>query len=546
VTVPSGATTGNVVVTAAGGVASNGVSFTVKAPYSFSVTYAPDGAILAANDSVNGNWTYTYDDFARLSTANNSAPTQGFSYVYDQYGNRWQQNLTAGSGGVSNLTFSNNASAATYGTNNQCYHAAGVTNQPDGYCYDAAGNLLNDGTHSYAYDAENRIISVDGGQTATYTYNASGQRSRKVSSAGTVDYLYDLAGHQITELNGTGGWNRGEVYSGGRHVATYNNGTTYFVQSDWQGTERTRTTLSGAQCETTTNLPFGDGQSMVTNCPGDPSPNHFTGKQRDTESNLDYFGARYYSSSMGRFVTPDWDGKPVAVPYAKFGDPQSLNLYAYTLNNPISGIDPDGHAPYEYMLAVQGGWGVDTMMSNGAGETTDSSTLSDDELPPPQIPTPKPPDFAFDQAKINTLTVSQVAGIVFNENRDVFPGDSTPQQLQEAKTAQAHAIINGDRKRGKDRPQTAPWRVSKAQQKSVQYQQALTAARTAYLEDGIGKDPTGGRIHYNNRFEPQKDHLNDPRKGDNHLVQDVFHVYGSFTVGGGKVWTIIYDDYRKE
>ena len=55
----------------------------------------------------------------------------------------------------------------------------------------------------------------------------------------------------------------------------------------------------------------------------------FTGKERDAESGLDMFGARYYGSSMGRFMTPDWAAKPTAVPYAHYGNPQSLNLYSY-------------------------------------------------------------------------------------------------------------------------------------------------------------------------------------------------------------------------
>jgi RHS repeat-associated protein len=70
---------------------------------------------------------------------------------------------------------------------------------------------------------------------------------------------------------------------------------------------------------------------------------HFTGKERDSESNLDYFGARYDSSQYGRFMTPDWSGKPQGVPYANFGDPQSLNLYAYVENDPIGKADPEGH-----------------------------------------------------------------------------------------------------------------------------------------------------------------------------------------------------------
>jgi RHS repeat-associated protein len=69
----------------------------------------------------------------------------------------------------------------------------------------------------------------------------------------------------------------------------------------------------------------------------------YTGKERDTESGNDYFGARYYSSAMGRFMSPDWSAKVAPVPYAKLDDPQSLNLYAYAHNNPLRNIDVDGH-----------------------------------------------------------------------------------------------------------------------------------------------------------------------------------------------------------
>lgn len=70
-----------------------------------------------------------------------------------------------------------------------------------------------------------------------------------------------------------------------------------------------------------------------------------TGKERDIESGNDYFGARYYASSMGRFLTPDWSKNPQGVPYADYTNPQSLNLYAYVDNNPLRAADPDGHVP---------------------------------------------------------------------------------------------------------------------------------------------------------------------------------------------------------
>jgi RHS repeat-associated protein len=55
------------------------------------------------------------------------------------------------------------------------------------------------------------------------------------------------------------------------------------------------------------------------------------------------FGARYYGSSLGRFMTPDWSSMPTAVPYADLSNPQSLNLYSYTKNNPTTLRDPNGH-----------------------------------------------------------------------------------------------------------------------------------------------------------------------------------------------------------
>ena len=75
----------------------------------------------------------------------------------------------------------------------------------------------------------------------------------------------------------------------------------------------------------------------------DASGPKFTGKERDSETGLDNYGARYYGSALGRFVTPDWSPKPVPVPFADLHDPQTLNQHAYVRNNPLSKNDPDGH-----------------------------------------------------------------------------------------------------------------------------------------------------------------------------------------------------------
>src|SRR5437764_7507001 len=94
------------------------------------------------------------------------------------------------------------------------------------------------------------------------------------------------------------------------------------------------------------------------------SSNHykFTGKERDSESGLDYFGARYYGNALGRFITPDWSSTPVPIPYADLIDPQSLNQYTYVRNLPTTRVDPDGHDSATWAAPV--GWAM------GASRTT--------------------------------------------------------------------------------------------------------------------------------------------------------------------------------
>ena len=78
------------------------------------------------------------------------------------------------------------------------------------------------------------------------------------------------------------------------------------------------------------------------------APSLSTGKERDSESGNDYFGARYYASTMGRWLSPDWSAKVEPVPYAKLDNPQSFHLYSYVGNNPLSRFDIDGHVNPSY------------------------------------------------------------------------------------------------------------------------------------------------------------------------------------------------------
>jgi RHS repeat-associated protein len=90
----------------------------------------------------------------------------------------------------------------------------------------------------------------------------------------------------------------------------------------------------------------------------------FTGKERDPETNMDYFLARYYGSLYGRFTSPDeFTGGPDELYdfadtasdnptfYADLTDPQSLNKYQYCYNNPLTTVDPDGHKGWRERLS---------------------------------------------------------------------------------------------------------------------------------------------------------------------------------------------------
>ena len=272
--------------------------------------YAPNSDLLTANDSVNGNWTYVYDAFNRLISASETG--QSLAYGYDRFGNRWTVN----------------GNGPGFDANNHIVPGIMVT-------YDSAGNTTDDGSLAYTYDAEGRIATAGG--SYTYTYDADGRRVRKAYSGSTVDFLYDAGGNEIAQVSSMGTWTRGEIYAAGRHLATLSSSNTYYNEADWLGTERARSVLGATtHCETITSFPFGDGQTTTGSCV-DPSPMHFTGKERDSESGLDNFGARYDSSQYGRFMSPDPGNAGVIN-----ADPQSWNAYSYARNNPISLTDPTG------------------------------------------------------------------------------------------------------------------------------------------------------------------------------------------------------------
>lgn len=118
------------------------------------------------------------------------------------------------------------------------------------------------------------------------------------------------------------------------------NTTTYF-HSDQIGSARLLSAGYGYPIWQGTFTAFGQEVSPEI------TTNHykFSGKERGeaAEGGLDYYGARSYSSVLGRWTVPDWSETPSAVPYAKLTDPQSLNLYSFVEDDPLSHTDFEGH-----------------------------------------------------------------------------------------------------------------------------------------------------------------------------------------------------------
>lgn len=335
--------------------------------------YYPNSNLQAYSDSVMGTWTFSYDTLNRLAGAQDSEPNNSFTnycWSYDAFGNRTNQEgatsaFQSGSGGGSPC-LPENPQPLSYNTKNQ------ISDGPIVPAYDSAGDVTNDGTNQYLYNADGNICAVQEQQydgmpvMVGYIYDADGNRVAKgtITSmscdpsvngfTATANYVVDEAGHQLSELdpdsNGTMAWQHTNVYAGGSLMATYDNDGLHFYMNDWLGTRRAQTDYEGVLEQTCSSLPFGDQLSCIAatsaktaNSIQFPTEQHFTGKERDQESGNDYFGARYYSPNMGRFLSPDWAAAPIPVPYSKLGDPQSLNLYSYVGNRPLFLVDPDGH-----------------------------------------------------------------------------------------------------------------------------------------------------------------------------------------------------------
>ena len=263
--------------------------------------------------------SYTYDELNRIKTAQSAAASGadcwGLQFGYDIWANLLSAAVTKCTAPALNLTVN---------TSNR------ITNT--GFTYDAAGNLTADGSYTYQWDAESRMKSLNT-TSVLYTYDGDGRRVKK--STGKL-YWNNLAGDSIAESDLAGNLTDEFIFLGGKRIARRKvaTGEVNYYFADHLGNSRVVTNSSGAILDDADFYPFG-GERVVTSTSGNTYK--FTGKERDTESNLDYFGERYYQSTLGRFLTTD----PAGVD-SRPQNPQSWNKYVYGLNHPLRYLDPNG------------------------------------------------------------------------------------------------------------------------------------------------------------------------------------------------------------
>lgn len=302
--------------------------------------------------------TYEYDGLNRLTSAREgSGPNWRRDFGHDSFGNMWVSVATGIPVNPAMPTQQSQIEAAT--------------NRLAGISYDEAGNQRGIAPSVATYDAENRMMTdrveiLSDVYERTYFYDGLGRRVRKVAMANGVRaaesiFVYDAFGRVAAEYGtGTGG-------SG-----------TEFLTADPLGSTRLVTSVGGGVVARRDYLPYGE--EIPSGTGGRPAEfgaalgttRKFTGKERDAETGLDFFGgnltdpnedpqghmlsqeknasaklppglrlgdfiSRYYSSALGRFTSPD-----VPLLDQSGESPQSWNLFSYVRNNPLSFFDPNG------------------------------------------------------------------------------------------------------------------------------------------------------------------------------------------------------------
>jgi RHS repeat-associated protein len=274
-----------------------------------------------------GQSIFQYDSTYQLTGVQYPAgsPFPATIFQYDSVGNRLQ--ITAGG-------------TTVYVPNSRNQYTS-VGGQAQTYAPD--GGLTSEGAWSYGYDQEDRLVTAEGpGVNATYTYDSFGRRVAKNVNGTVQRFLYNDVGDNpmlLCETDGSGNIQSKYVMCGISPLALIVSNTVFSLHCDHLERPVLATDAGGAVAWEAAYSAFGEANLASTNRITQPlrSP----GLYADSESSLQYNLSRFYDATQGRFISED-PGLEAGSPL--FSQVQDKNAYAYTRNNPVNTIDPNGQS----------------------------------------------------------------------------------------------------------------------------------------------------------------------------------------------------------
>jgi RHS repeat-associated protein len=278
---------------------------------------------------------YSYDGASQLAGLTYSLGQTALGNLTYAYDNTGRRNNVGGTYARTGLPLA--MSQTGYNANNQL-----TTWGTASLFYDLNGNMTSDGTHSYTWDARNRLKQIDLGNTASFTYDPFGRRATKSNVGTSTTFLYDGA-NAVQEV--IGGTNTANSLGGGIDEVfqrTDSAGARSFL-TDALGTTLALTDSTGTVQTSYSFEPFGN-----TTASGSATTNSFayTGRELDA-GNLYYYRARYYNPTLQRFISED----PIEF------EGSGPNSYAYVFNGPTNLIDPFGLRPGDKYSRIDcAGW----------------------------------------------------------------------------------------------------------------------------------------------------------------------------------------------